>query len=872
MNAPAALAQTETLVALRRLFAATEAAGLRPMVLRGYTAEEIIVSADIDIYLPAGELGRFADIARGEGWLRRRWRLGRDPHVFFERWSAVDRRMIVLDVSAGLRFGRTLATLTNEASVLPGRRNFDGIPVPDAGVALFLFALHVCLDKESLSTANHTRATAMGRACEGEGAFNRVREAWGPEAAAMCLGFLEQIDSDAPDESVIRMLIIALPCLRPGGPGGFLSRAARKLRRAARNLFGGIARVAFVGPDGSGKSTLAARVAKEGPWPAAVVYLGLNHYETPLARALASQRDRFKDQGRSIRSLPFLCNRLLWAVWWPAEVRRRVKSAGRDAAVLIFDRYPVAALKKSRRPDASLLEVLARTIAEAWQHLFLPRVDLLVFCDGEPDAVWSRKREYDFETFQEVRDRHIALTGAQPAQVLWLDTTGNVDTACARVHDTLFQLPGLQTTYYDETIRRAAGHEVRSRLAEAGVGVGAVRAVLWSGATMGRFKCAWLSVIWRLLTSDGDAGWLIRFRNEQWEAKPARGAASAWEVATQGFRELFRRLLKPRPPALWLAWADLDNTTTLDWAVGNTVNATAVLGDKHLVVKRYGISGAHELNRRKRAVEAESLIQRKLAEGGGGAALPAVRECSDHEAGAQVIRERVEGMAFGVESAGQVRQAMAAQRDFAVAAAAVLQDSPGLAADLSLEALIQSVTESGEAHWIRDSVVSACREVARRTAHVPLALSHGDYWHGNLLQRNGEILIMDCDRVGLYPQGYDTITYFFHLVSSATQAHPVTATGRVDVAATVNSVSDSPQRATLLPLLAAWREAVSLSDHDLRDLEAWYFMLLALHALRCERDHVTIFLKAPAYAQHALALLDNGESICESLLNAVIFL
>lgn len=869
MNAPAALAQTETLAALRRLFAATEAAGLRPMVLRGYTPEEIVVSADIDIYLPAAELERFTDIARTEGWLRRRWRLGREPHVFFERWSVADRRMIVLDVSAGLRFGRTLATLTNEASLLADRRNLDGIPVPAAGVALFLFALHVCLDKESLSSANHARARAMARECEGEGAFSRVRVACGPEAAAMCLSFLEQIESNTPDESVIRKLILALPCLRPGGMGGFLARAARKLRRAARNLFGGIARVAFVGPDGSGKSTLAARVAKEGPWPAAVVYLGLNHYETRLARALASQRDRFKDQGRSIRSLPFLCNRLLWAVWWPAEVRRRVKSAGREAAVLIFDRYPVAALKKSRRPDASLLEVFARTIAEAWQHLFLPRVDLLVFCDGEPDAVWSRKREYDFETFQDVRDRHVALTGAQPAQVLWLDTTGDVAAACARVHDTLFQLPGLQTTYYDETIQRAVGHALRSCLAEAGVGVGAVRSILWSGATMGQFKRAWLSVIWRLLTSDGDAGWLIRFRNEQWEAKPARGAASAWEVATQGFRELFRRLLKPRPPALWLAWADLDNAATLDWVVGNTVNATAVLGDRHFVVKRYGISSEHELNRRKRAVEAESLIQEKLMVGKGEAALPAVLECSDHEAGAQVIRERVEGKAFGVDSEAQIRQAMAAQREFAVAAAAVFQDNPGLAADLSLEAFIQSVTEAGEANWIRDAVVSACREVARRTAHAPFALSHGDYWHGNLLQRGGEIMILDCDRVGLYPQGYDAITYFFHLVSSATQAHPVTAAGRVDVAATVNSVAHLPQRATLLPLLAAWRESVALSDHDLRDLEAWYFIMLALHALRCERDHVSVFLKAPAYAQHALALLDNGESTCEGLLKTM---
>jgi len=320
-----------------------------------------------------------------------------------------------------LCYGPARHELRQPELVLTASERVAGVWVPHPWLALFTFALHLLLDKEHLSDANAARGRALWRLCRERAAqASIVADAYGDAAAQLTAAFGDWVHEPAVGEfAALQRRARARSCLRPRRLLALLGRVVRRWRRG----WGRPPRFAVVGMDGSGKSTLIEQVrGLDSPLPIGTAYLGHNQYRTRLFREVLEQLERAK------RAAPNGLAVRLWdkarALTWPLELYARMRAAEWGRALVFYDRYPFPDFERDDVPTT-----LAGHVMHAYERLWtwaLPRPDVLWLCDGDPQLLWSRKREYPFEVFELCRQRYHELVRVFPGEHDILRTDGSL--------------------------------------------------------------------------------------------------------------------------------------------------------------------------------------------------------------------------------------------------------------------------------------------------------------------------------------------------------------------------------------------------------------------------------------------------------------
>jgi hypothetical protein len=142
--------------AVRRALEALERVGIHWCLLRG---EWDLASpeGDVDLLVPAGDLGRLRDALRPLGFVPvRAW--GRGPHRFFVGYDEESRRRIKLDVVTDLVYGRYQELRTTAAEGCLARRRYLGtVAVLAPNDAFWTLLLHCLFDRHAFSASQRTR-------------------------------------------------------------------------------------------------------------------------------------------------------------------------------------------------------------------------------------------------------------------------------------------------------------------------------------------------------------------------------------------------------------------------------------------------------------------------------------------------------------------------------------------------------------------------------------------------------------------------------------------------------------------------------------------------------------------------------------------
>lgn len=425
---------------IRAAFEALQRNNIPAVVLRGYLPiDDLARSTDIDLFVRAEHRLRAAQALGAAGWYRRRDQTGRYPHLFLDNFDVPGRLSTTIDLVTGLVFGPRLLTLRNAEGILEGLEAQDGVPVPQPWLALFAFGLHIVIDKGTRSPANVARGAALWVRCSGRMAeADHLERVFGAPARHWTEAAGPWLAGGEADQGALTTAAAALPGIAPRPVRAFFDRwRVRWALRRARPF-----RVAVVGMDGSGKSTMIGKAtALPSGLPVGGAYLGYNQFTTRTFKWILATLERWgaSDTDRSLRV------RLLDQVrslWWPVELGARMRRAEWWRSIVLYDRYPFPRYERDDQPTTLPGRVM-NLYERLWTKL-LPAPDFLLWCDGDPQVLWNRKREYPFDEYQRAHARLTRLYEDFRAPKALLRTDGPLADSLAELPETLRRAPGLR--------------------------------------------------------------------------------------------------------------------------------------------------------------------------------------------------------------------------------------------------------------------------------------------------------------------------------------------------------------------------------------------------------------------------------------------
>ena len=426
---------------LRTTFEALGSAAPDYVVLRGFDPlDELERSIDIDVFIPASAIARVTAALRLVGWRKREHQIERFPHLFFDSWTGEHGFVRSLDVVTDLCYGPGLHSLRDAGRVGRHGRTIDGVRIPEPWMAAFMFALHVALDKGSLSEPNALRARAMLGTCRAapEGRAILERE-FGVEAGTFVESFFRSIDQPS-EVAALGDEARALPQLRGRPIWARMHRVVKRLIQLRRP----VARIAVIGIDGSGKSTLVNAITSA---PSTIRigsgYLGSNHYRSTPSRWLQGALTRHRGRGDT-GSFAYRVLANADALWSPFELLFRMLIAEHRREVVLYDRFPLG------QDDTTPTTTWGRFIAAytRWSRWFMPAPDLVVLLDGDEQTLWSRKKESPFEAHAASQRAYRQLLERLPYETVRIRTDGPLESAYRDFRTALTDSRAVQSKIY----------------------------------------------------------------------------------------------------------------------------------------------------------------------------------------------------------------------------------------------------------------------------------------------------------------------------------------------------------------------------------------------------------------------------------------
>lgn len=155
-----------------------------------------------------------------------------------------------------------------------------------------------------------------------------------------------------------------------------------------KNLFKPVKLIVFIGVDGSGKTTLINKLREKSPVFKTQLYLGWNDYFFKWIGKLNRRTNFSSEKARK------LANRILFYIFHlllPFDFLARYLRAKSQAkyGIIISDRYPLPKKKSG----------IYRKLSLSFTYFLLPRPSMLFILDADPEKIWKRKKEGNYEKF-----------------------------------------------------------------------------------------------------------------------------------------------------------------------------------------------------------------------------------------------------------------------------------------------------------------------------------------------------------------------------------------------------------------------------------------------------------------------------------------
>jgi thymidylate kinase len=196
---------------------------------------------------------------------------------------------------------------------------------------------------------------------------------------------------------------------------------------------------ALIGADGSGKSTVCERLPAALPMPMKCLYMGVNsersQYVLPTTRLIRAAKRAFgaapdtagprdpaelatpRPRGlvkrglRSLRAGLRLANRLLEESYGQLVAWFFLRAGN----VVLFDRHYLADYYAYDVAPTTAPRPLSRRIHGFFLMHILPKPDLVIFLDAEPEVLFARKGEGTLELLAQRRADYLQLRDVVPA-------------------------------------------------------------------------------------------------------------------------------------------------------------------------------------------------------------------------------------------------------------------------------------------------------------------------------------------------------------------------------------------------------------------------------------------------------------------------
>lgn len=156
-----------------------------------------------------------------------------------------------------------------------------------------------------------------------------------------------------------------------------------------KNLFKPVKLIVFIGVDGSGKTTLINKLREISPVFQAQLYLGWNNYFFKRIGKLNKRTNFSSQKARKLadRILFFIFHLLLPFDYLARYLRAKSQA---EFGIIISDRYPLPKKKSG----------IYRKLSLSLAYFLLPRPSVLFILDADPEKIWERKKEGNYEKFK----------------------------------------------------------------------------------------------------------------------------------------------------------------------------------------------------------------------------------------------------------------------------------------------------------------------------------------------------------------------------------------------------------------------------------------------------------------------------------------
>jgi len=443
---------------LRRLFDRLNENHVRYVVLRGFVPlARLDEQPDIDIYIDLSAYSTFEETVVELGWQRLIVQYGGARQSFFEYLDEGLLRVIKLHVVHDLIFGGTDKwRFAAQDIITTDPTYYSNVPTPQSWVAALIFALRLIFERESISEKDRNFFLTVYED------FN----SYPPNRSAIenrfkdgtlsllddCRKYIAALDHSKLTE--LKKFFIDSGCVLPVSlylTGDIVQYWRRmfswfSMRVVMRRQF----RVAVVGPDGAGKTSIVNCVKRRLKGLAVNdVYLGHKdhvwRFVGNLQKMLTPKNVQCQGKfgvGKIIRVAAAIVYQLLW----PVEVRLRLYKASRGTRILLADRYPI--LDDVQLPLVGKATTCFRWLITMYTSFIVPTPHIVVVCDGDPEIVYGRKKEHDYDVFVRQRTHYLNLTDSNKFEAFVLRTDRCIDNSCDELISHLFNSTNLRETIY----------------------------------------------------------------------------------------------------------------------------------------------------------------------------------------------------------------------------------------------------------------------------------------------------------------------------------------------------------------------------------------------------------------------------------------